>query len=191
MIFDRTPPGYSLTQEPKGAPFEHPPEISDPVEAARYHLGRLSEPDLVEDALFFLEEGVPIAVLVQGILRGAVMQGMHSVDVSLIIAPILHEHIKQLADLSETPYEEGLDDPKAAAAIKYERNVSRARAQLNKLDIKPEKIIEGLDNESMIVGEDTPEPEEESEDPVMEMLEENMDEVKKEKPMGLMSREVA
>ena len=182
-MFDRPPAGYSLTQEPKGAPFENPPEMSDPTEAARYHLDRLSDPELIEDAMFFLEQGLDIMSLVQGILRGAVMQGQHSIDVSLIIAPILHEFIKQAADATDTPYEEGFDNKKSRAVIKYRRNVAKARAELAKLDIKPDRPSEDVPNKSMIVGD-------ESEDEVMEMMEENIEEIEKEKPMGLMSKEM-
>ena len=183
MMFDRPPAGYSLTQEPKGAPFENPPEMSNPTEAARYHINRLSDPELIEDAMFFLEQGVDIVSLVQGILRGAVMQGQHSVDVSLIIAPILHEFIKQAADVTDTPYEEGFENKKSKAVIKYTRDVARAKSMLDKLDIKPDKPSEDMPDESMIVDDD-------SKDEVMEMMEENIEEIEKEKPMGLMSKEM-
>jgi len=183
MMFDRPPAGYSLTQEPKGAPFENPPEMNDPAEAARYHLNRLSDPELMEDAMFFLEQGVDIMSLVQGILRGAVMQGQHSIDVSLIIAPVLHEFIKQAADVTDTPYEEGFDDKESKAVIKYTRDVTRAKSMLDKLDIKPDAPQEDMPERSMIVDDD-------SEDEVMEMMEENLEEIEKEKPMGLMSKEI-
>jgi len=183
MMFDRPPAGYSLTQEPKGAPFENPPEMSDPTEVARYHLNRLSDPELIEDAMFFLEQGVDIMSLVQGMLRGAVMQGLHSIDVSLIVAPVLHEFIKQAADVTDTPYEEGFDDKESKAVIKYTRDVARAKSMLDKLDIKPDETEEAMSDKSMIVGDD-------SEDEVMEMIEENIEEMEKEKPMGLMSREM-
>ena len=183
MMFDRPPAGYSLTQEPKGAPFENPPEMSDPTEAARYHLDRLNDPELIEDAMFFLEQGVDIMSLVQGILRGAVMQGQHSIDVSLIIAPILHEFIKQVADATDTPYDEGFENKKSKAVIKYQRNVAKARAELDKLNIKPDVPSEDTPDKSMIVGDD-------SEDEVMEIMEENIEEIEKEKPMGLMSKEM-
>ena len=182
-MFDRPPAGYSLTQEPKGAPFENPPEMSDPTEAARYHLDRLNDPELIEDAMFFLEQGVDIMSLVQGILRGAVMQGQHSIDVSLIIAPILHEFIKQVADATDTPYDEGFENKKSKAVIKYQRNVAKARAELDKLNIKPDVPSEDTPDKSMIVGDD-------SEDEVMEIMEENIEEIEKEKPMGLMSKEM-
>ena len=54
---------------------------------------------------------------------------------------------------------------------------------LDKLDIKPDKTEEAMSDKSMIVGDD-------SEDEVMEMMEENMEEIEKEKPMGLMSKEM-
>ena len=182
-MFDRPPAGYSLTQEPKGAPFENPPEMSDPTEAARYHLDRLNDPELIEDAMFFLEQGVDIMSLVQGILRGAVMQGQHSIDVSLIIAPILHEFIKQVADATDTPYDEGFENKKSKAVIKYQRNVAKARAELDKLDIKPDVPSEDTPDKSMIVGADP-------EDEVIKLIEENTEDMKKEKPMGLMSKEM-
>ncbi len=62
--------GQSLTAEPKGHPWERPPEISDPEEAIQMHLTRLSEPDMLESVLSVLEdEEIDIATLTKGILR--------------------------------------------------------------------------------------------------------------------------
>ena len=69
------------------------------------------------------------------------------------------------------------------AVIKYRRNVARSKAELAKLDIKPDTPQEDMPERSMIVGDD-------SEDEVMEMVEENIEEIAKEKPMGLMSKEM-
>ena len=106
MIFDRVPPGYSLTQEPKGTPFQNPPEITDPEEAAMYHLDKMNDAQAFEDIGFFLEEGVDIPTLVQGITRGGVMAGIHSIDVSLIISPVLHEFIKDVGDVLGIDYDD-------------------------------------------------------------------------------------
>jgi len=112
MIFDRVPPGYSLTQEPKGTPFQNPPEINDPEEAAMYHLDKMNNVQAFEDVAFFLEEGIDIPTLVQGITRGAVISGIHSIDVSLIIMPVLHEFIKDIGDVMGVTYNEGFEDLK-------------------------------------------------------------------------------
>ena len=190
MIFDRVPPGYSLTQEPKGTPFQNPPEINDPEEAAMYHLDKMNDAQAFEDIGFFLEEGVPIPTLVQGITRGGVMAGIHSIDVSLIISPVLHEFIKDVGDVLGIDYDEGLEDPKARARQKYRRDVARADRMLKKLNIDVEETYQegkGVDQNTkeqtdamMIVAKaEVKEPETEMPE------EENMPE---EKSMGLMSR---
>lgn len=190
MIFDRVPPGYSLTQEPKGTPFQNPPEINDPEEAAMYHLDKMNNAQAFEDIGFFLEEGIDIPTLVQGITRGGVMAGVHSVDVSLIIAPVIHEFIKDVGDVLGIDYEEGLEDPKARARQKYRRDVARADRMLKKLNIDAEETYQegkGVDQDTkeqtdamMIVAKA------EVKEPETEMPEE--ENIPEEKSMGLMSR---
>lgn len=186
MIFDRAPAGFSLTQEPKGTPFENPPEIADPIDAAKFHLDRMNNANAFEDIAHFLESGVDIPTLVQGILRSAVFQGIHSVDVSLIIAPVLHEFIKDIGDATGIEYDEGISDEKERAVIRYKRDVSRAKKMMKKLDVDVEETMsEGEVPDSMedqmgvmIVATKEAEP---MEEPEKEMMEE---------PKGLMSRSV-
>lgn len=189
MIFDRTPPGFSLTQEPKGSPFENPPEIVDPEDAAKFHLDNMNNADAFEDIAHFLESGLDIPTLVQGILRSAVFQGVHSIDVSLIIAPILHEFIKDVAEATGTDYDEGVSNSEERAVIRYQRNVSRAEKMLKKLGIDAEETVSGEEKpdsmedqmEAMIVADEEEKPMEET--PMEEPTEAPMEE-----PKGLMSR---
>lgn len=191
MIFDRPQPGFSLTQEPKGAPFENPPEIVDPEEAAKFHLDNMNNANAFEDIAHFLDSGLDIPTLVQGILRSAVFQGVHSIDVSLIIAPILHEFIKDVAEATGTDYDEGISDDKERAVIRYQRNVSRAEKMLKKLGIDAEETVSGEEKpdsmedqmEAMIVADEEEKPMEET--PMEEPTEAPMEE-----PKGLMSRSV-
>jgi len=90
-MFERPVPGQSLTTEPKSQPYERPPEVTDPIEALDLHLENLLEEGAMEDALHFLEFGLDLVTLVEGILRSAVMEGTHSIDTSIIIAPVIHE----------------------------------------------------------------------------------------------------
>ena len=111
LVFNGPIPGQSLTTEPKAMPFERPPEIVDPIEALDVHIDNLSNAEAMEDALFFLEMGLDLVSLVEGILRSAVMEGIHSVDVSLIIGPVIHEYIKAAATRADIEFDEGFDDP--------------------------------------------------------------------------------
>lgn len=192
MIFDRVQPGYSLTQEPKGTPFENPPDITDPEEAAMYHLDKMNNADAFEDISYFLEEGIDIPTLVQGMLRNAVFQGVHSIDVSLIVAPTLHEFIKDIGDITGVDYDEGISNSKDRAVIRYQRNVSRAKKMLSKLGVdaeitmSSEKPAEDINMEeqmeAMIVVD--------NEEPIEEVTPEMDSEPPMEDLKGLMARSV-
>ncbi len=141
-ITERPIPGQSLTAEPRSQPFERPSEIVDPIEAIDAHIDNLSNKGAVEDLIYFAEFGVDLVTLVQGILRSAVMEGIHSIDVSLIIAPVLHEHIKGILDASGVEYEEGFEDKEGEKVLNYRRDVERAKRMLGQLDPEPEVVEE-------------------------------------------------
>ena len=133
LQYERAIPGQSLIESPKNAAFERPPDIADPVEALEAHLDMLEKPGAVEDTLHFLEIGVDLQTLVQGMLRNAVVEGVHSIDVSLIIAPVLHEYIKGFADNAGIDYDEGLDDTEEEEVLNYRRDAVRADKMFKEL----------------------------------------------------------
>jgi len=174
MQFNRPVPGQSLTSTPKGAPYERPPEINDPVKALDYHLDILDNPKAVEQAMFMLEMGVDLSTLVEGITRNAVIEGMHSIDISLIVAPVIHEYLKGYADSLGIKYDEGFEDKGEDERVSYARNEMLARkflAERQELDNTTEE-----NNLNLM-----------QEDPKPEMIEEEMI-MPESKPQGLMAR---
>lgn len=167
-MFDRPIPGQSLTATPRNAPYERPPEVVDPEQALQIHLDHLTDPDRMEDAMFFLEMGVDMVTLVEGILRSAVMEGIHTVDVSLIIAPVIHEYIKSTADLLGVEYDEGFEDKKGKERKTYTRNTILAQKKMEGMGVKPETVVSQME---------APEPM--AEEPMM---------MAEEQPTGLMAR---
>jgi hypothetical protein len=135
-MFDRPIPGQSLTDTPRNAPYERPPEVVDPEQALQIHLDRLTDPDMMEGALFYLEAGVDLVTLVEGVLRSAVMAGIHTIDVSLIIAPVIHEYIKSTADALGIEYEEGFEDKEGKKRTTYSRNKVLAEKKMKKMQPK-------------------------------------------------------
>lgn len=87
-------PGQSLTDTPKNYPWENPPQMADYEEVTKYYIGRLANQDVMDDLAVLFEGGMPITPLVESITTMGVMEGMHSIDVSLIVAPVLHAFIK-------------------------------------------------------------------------------------------------
>lgn len=87
-------PGQSLTDQPKNWPWENPPEMADTEEATRYYINKLADEDVMDDLSVLLGNGMPVAPFVKTLLTTGVMNGRHSVDVSIIIAPVIHAFIK-------------------------------------------------------------------------------------------------
>ena len=112
-LTDRPIPGQSLTTPPRQFPYERPPDMVNPLEALDVHIERLNEKDNIADVMTALENGIDLVTLVEGILRSAVMAGVHGLDTSMIIAPHMHEFIKGEADFVGIDYEEGFVDKEA------------------------------------------------------------------------------
>jgi hypothetical protein len=109
-MFEAPIPGQSLTDEPGNFDWEQPPTITDPDPAIVYHIDRLYTEEVAEGALFMLEFGFPVDTLVDSILTAAVGQGMHSIDMSLTIAPIIHEEITWMAKTAGIDFIEFFSD---------------------------------------------------------------------------------
>lgn len=90
--------GMSLTKEPGNAPWEQPALYNTPEEALAFYFQRLENAEIVDDIMFSLEQDFPLEILVDSMTSVGVMEGYHSVDVKLLISPVLHEHLKTLAD---------------------------------------------------------------------------------------------
>lgn len=129
-------PGQSLTGTPGTMPWERPPEMNDPEEVIQMYLTKLSDKEATQDILDLLELGTDVRTLTEGILRTGVAEGIHSIDVSLIVAPVIHEFIKQSADAVGIDYEEGLEDK--AEKEKKRKMVTKAKALKYLKNFKPE-----------------------------------------------------
>ena len=124
-------PGQSLTDTPKNYPWENPPEIVDPEEAVAMHLSKLNDPEVVDNVIDLLDLGVPVKALGESILTAAVAGGWHSIDVSLIIAPFIHEHLISIANEAGVDYKEGFEeDTQDKQTRERERLAARVRKSL-------------------------------------------------------------
>jgi len=109
-LLDGPIPGQSLTTEPGNRPWENPPKLNTVEEAIDFYMKRLSDPEMMNRMLDILEEtDLPITVLVEVMTMGGVMQGLHTVDISVLVSPVLVEFIKGAADKAEIEYTLGIE----------------------------------------------------------------------------------
>jgi len=110
MKFNAPIPGQSLTTPPGNYPWEQPPKTEDPNEAVRLHIKKLSSPESMVSLIDLMEIGFPVRALTESALTSAVMNGIHSIDVSSIIAPVIFEQIKTIGDEAGVDYDLGFDE---------------------------------------------------------------------------------
>jgi len=169
-MFSAPIPGQSLTSEPKNVPWENPAQFPDPESALMWHMDRLQEPEKIKAIAGLLTLGLDVVTLTEGLLRSAVLDGRHSIDVSLLIGPIIHEYIVGTADAAGIEYDEGMDEPSADEVdIEYTLRSKESAKILKELEESGEVDFDVEPEESMEMPEEVEAPVE-------------------DKPMGLMSR---
>jgi len=155
-------PGMGMTAPLGGRPWQQPPQLATVEDAIEYYMPKLSDSDFVPELLTVIELGVPLTTLANTMQLTSVMEGKHSIDVGILVIPVLVELMANLAEQNDVPYKTGLDPEK-------DDTISPARIALakkkGKIDLgeKPKPVAKEVKEE---------EPEEQLEQP----------------PMGLMSR---
>lgn len=173
-------PGQSLTDTPRNYPWERPPETAEPNEALMYHLERITQPDVLDNILFAVEYGMPTKHLADLIVTGGVANGVHSVDVSLIITPVIQEYLNATAKQAGIPYKEEFskaEERKADVKTKALTLLRKSMRENADKDAGAEFLEEVTEMSS-----DTPDVNEEMEQEEETMMPEPM------APKGLMAR---
>jgi hypothetical protein len=132
-MFSRPIPGQSLTAEPRNAPYERPPEYVDPEEALMMHIDHLNSPDAISAMAQSVDMGLDIRTITEGILRSAVMEGLHTIDVSLLVAPVIHEFIRSNLDVLGYEYDNGFGTKKEKQEAMMRMAEMTEESRLNKL----------------------------------------------------------
>lgn len=102
--------GMGLTHELGGRPWQKPPQYNTVEEALQYYIPRFSNPKLMEDLLDVMELGIPLTVIADTMQSGATMEGVHTVDVGLLVIPVLIEMMAYMADEAGIEYDLGLEE---------------------------------------------------------------------------------
>ena len=88
--FDAPIPGQSLTDTPGNAPWEHPPQYTDPEQILDNLYDKLTSGEFAEQLIAMLDAGVPVEAIVRVIVFGGFMQGKYTPDVGfMIIEPLM------------------------------------------------------------------------------------------------------
>ena len=109
-MFDAPIPGMSLTHELGARPWQSPPQYTTVDEAIEYYLERMSTDEFMAQMADVLEMNVPVTTLANTIQLASVMDGKHTVDVGMLVMPLLMEMIMLIGDNAGVKYDSGLTD---------------------------------------------------------------------------------
>lgn len=109
VMIDAPIAGQSLTAELGGRPWQQPPQYTTVEEALDYYIPRITEPTLQDDLMNVIELGIPLTTIADTLQTGGVMEGKHSLDVGMLILPVLIETLAYLAEEQGIDYEMGTD----------------------------------------------------------------------------------
>ena len=129
--------GQGLTHELGNRPWQNPPQYSTVEEALQFHVPRIVNPDRQEELMNVIETGVPLTIIAETLQSGAVMQGKHSVDVGILIIPVLMETLAYLAEEQGVEYVMGTelktdDTPSESAVALAMKKIREKREALGK-----------------------------------------------------------
>jgi len=139
-------PGQSLTFELGNRPWQNPPQYTSVEEALEYYIPRLVEPEFVDELINVMDMGVPLTTIANAMQVGGVMQGMHTVDIGVLVIPVLIEMMAYIGDSANIKYNTGMEDsgrrtdkPKSSAIA---RAMAKAKKQMETMEEEKEPTPE-------------------------------------------------
>ena len=145
-LIDAPIAGQSLTSEVGGWPWEQPPQYSTVEEALEFYLPRLTEPTLQNDLMDVIEMGLPLTTIANALQQGAVMQGKHTLDVGILVMPVIMEMLAYLAEQRDIEFNMGtnveVDNNPSGVAVKLA--LKKLKAKEGEPEEKPEEEPENV-----------------------------------------------
>jgi len=133
----------------------------------------MSSDEFTDQLVDVLEMDVPVTTLANTLQLGGVMEGKHTVDVGMLVMPLLMEMIMLVGDMADIKYDSGMENPNKGKT--RDTLVESVKMKLQREIDKKEGMLFSDDE----LGEDTSEEVKDVEEPTME-----------EEPKGLMARRV-
>lgn len=153
VSFNAPIPGQGLTAELGARPWQTPPQYVTVEDALDYYIPRLESEEVSEQLLDVLEMGVPVTNVADTMQTGGVLQGKHSVDVGMLILPVLVELIMVIADAAGIKYTSGLEKDKRIRGSLVDLAKSKMEeADSEEQETEPEEEMVEVDKEEKAGG---------------------------------------
>ena len=107
-IFDAPIPGQSLTAEVGARPWQQPAQFPTVEGAFEFYVKKITNPEINNSLLDALEMGTPVTSITEILVQSGAMEGVHTIDVSIQLLPVLMELIAYIAEDAGVEYNMGI-----------------------------------------------------------------------------------
>ena len=188
-VFSAPIPGQSLTDTPKNYPWERPAEITDPREAIKFHLDGINKPEALDNIIEMLQIGIPVNALSKTALTTAQMEGIHSVDVSLIIGDVIKEELISIAEEAGIDYVTGDEPSKIDTKEKEEQEIlTLLRKKIDEADEMDAGVEMMQQTADMMDSEEEPQEKDIEAEAEPMMMDQEEEQTMPQEPRGLMAK---
>jgi len=157
------------------------------MDALEMYMERLADPESQDELIDMLDIGIPISIVVDTMLSGGVMDGLHSVDTKLLLKGVIATQIQTIAEVVGVEYKLTMADYVNMDAKKEERMRQKLATKLELEIAKGEASDPGVQMQQDVL--ESMQSDEPMEEEPVEMAEETMEEMPAA-PAGLMAKEV-
>ena len=89
VVHDGPVAGQSLTAEFGARPWQSPPQYNTLEEALEWYVPRLTNKAFTTELFDIIEMGIPLTTIANSMQLTAVMEGVHSIDIGILVTPII------------------------------------------------------------------------------------------------------
>jgi hypothetical protein len=141
-VVNYTPPGISWTAPEKSRPWQQPPQLVNMMDVCGYYIMNMSRDEMLDDLLDVVETPVPLAVTAEAMMLQGVSNGIHSVDMGILVMPVIIEMLITIADHNKSEYTIYPDDYDKEAKVSNRvarLAVERAMKKIESKDVSEEE----------------------------------------------------
>ena len=142
-------PGEGLTHELGDRPWQKPAQLTNVDDVMPFYREKITDEEFIPQLMQVIELGIPLTTIANAMQSAAVMEGVHSIDVGVLMLPIIVELLKYVAERNEVKYNTGMENGKVAPNI--EATAAVALEEINEGGVMTSKPVE-----EEVVEEDQP-----------------------------------
>ena len=127
-------PGTAMTRELGARPWQSPYQYSTIEDVTNYYTSRFRDRSVQDNILSAVQTNVPLTSIANSVQLAGVMQGLHSIDLGVLVSPIIVELMKITANAEEVEYNNDYEDKE-----QVEEDLNRNAIQLAALKVEEKR----------------------------------------------------